>query len=97
MKWRLVNLILSGDKFSIQLHKLRKCTQKIQSDSSILVHLDYHLIKNNRILGIDIINSKEIFSIITSFKFNIPNIPNLLWKKISSLQFFVERHLSNST
>ena len=74
-RWRLVimqmiNLILNGDKLSIKFHKFGKRYSK--KSKSILVHLDYDLRKNNRILDIGKKkNSKQIFSIITSSKVDI--------------------------
>ena len=57
-------------KFNSQ--NLEKGTGKSQSDSSNLVLLDHKLLKNNRTLGIEKINSKEIYSIIILSKVNLP-------------------------
>ena len=46
-------------------------TWKNQSVSSNLVLLDHQLLKKNRTLGIEKMNSKEIYSINISFKVNI--------------------------
>ena len=46
----MINLILNGDKLSIKFHKFGKRYSK--KSKSILVHLDYDLPKNNRILDI---------------------------------------------
>ena len=47
---------------SIQFPKLGKnYSKKSQSDSSNLVLLDHQFLKNNRSLGIEKINSKEIY------------------------------------
>ena len=51
---------------------LKKVLKEYQIDSSNLVLLDHQLLKNNRILGIGKMNSKEIYSIIISSKVNIP-------------------------
>ena len=50
----------------------KKILKENQSDSSNLVLLDHQLLKNNRTLGIEKMNSKEIYSIIISSKVNIP-------------------------
>ena len=49
----------------------KKYSKENQSDSSNLVLLHHQLLKNNRTLGIEKMNSKEIYSIIIS----IVNIP----------------------
>ena len=60
-----INLISNGDKLSIQFPKLgKKLLKQNQSGSSNLVLLDHQLLKNNRTLGIEKMNSKEIYSII---------------------------------
>ena len=69
MKWRLViiwtkNLISNGYKLSVW----NKVLQENQSDSSNLVLLDHQLLKNNRTLEIEKMNSKEIYSIMISSK-----------------------------
>ena len=50
----------------------KKLLKESHSDSSNLVLLDHRLLKNNRSLSLDEMNSKEIYSIIISSKFNIP-------------------------
>ena len=50
----------------------KKILQENQSDSSNLVLLDHHLLKNNHTLGIKKMNSKEIYSIVISSKVDIP-------------------------
>ena len=68
-----INLISNGDKLSIQFPKLgKKLLKQNQSGSSNLVLLDHQLLKNNCTLGIEKMNSKEIYSIIISSKVNIP-------------------------
>ena len=49
-----------------------KVLKESQSDNSNLVLLDHQLLKNNRTLVIEKINSKEIYSIVISSKVNIP-------------------------
>ena len=49
----------------------KKILKKNQSDSSNLVLLDHQLLKNNRTLGIEKMNSKEIYSINILSKINI--------------------------
>ena len=58
--------------YQFNSQNLEKFTQRNQSDSSNLVLLDHQLLKNNRTLGIEKMNSKEIYSIIISSKVNIP-------------------------
>ena len=58
--------------YQLNSQNLEKFTQRNQSDSSNLVLLDHQLLKNNRTLGIEKMNSKEIYSIIISSKVNIP-------------------------
>ena len=80
------NFISHGDKFSIQFSKLgKKVLKENQSDSSNLVLLDHQLLKNNCTLGIEKMNSKEIYSIIISSKVNIPTSRICSEKTISSL------------
>ena len=50
----------------------KKLLKENQSDSSNLVLLDHQLLKNNRTLGIEKMNPKEIYSTIMSSKVNIP-------------------------
>ena len=50
--------------YQFNSQNLEKITQRNQSDSSNLVLLDHQLLKNNRTLGIEKMNSKEIYSII---------------------------------
>ena len=50
----------------------KKLLKENQSDSSNLVLLDHQLLKNNHTLGIEKMNSQEIYSIIMSSKLNIP-------------------------
>ena len=57
-------------------------TWKNQSVSSNLVLLDHQLLKNNRALGVENMNSKEIYSIIISSKVNIPTSRIYFEKKI---------------
>ena len=77
-----MNHISNGDKLSIQFPKILK---ENHSHSSNLVFLDHQLLKNNRALGIQTMNSKEIYSIILLSKVNIPASRICLEKKISSL------------
>ena len=63
----------------------KKILKENQSDSSNLVLLDHQLLKNNRTLGIEKMNSEEIYSIIISSKVNIPTSRIYFEKKISSL------------
>ena len=73
----------------------KKVLKENQSDSSNLVLLDHQLLKNNRTLGIEKMNSKEIYSIIISSKVNIPTsriyfenkfpLYNFQWKEIYTL------------
>ena len=63
------NFISHGDKFAIQFSKLgKKVLKENQSDSSNLVLLDHQFLKNNRTLGIEKMNYKDIYSIIISSK-----------------------------
>ena len=64
----------------------KKILKENQSDSSNLVLLDHQLLKNNRTLGIEKMNSKEIYSIIISSKVNIP----------TSREFSLERYIHTS-
>ena len=63
-------------------------TWKNQSVSSNLVLLDHQLLKNNCALGVENMNSKEIYSIIISSEVNIPTsrkkfpLYNFQWKDI---------------
>ena len=63
----------------------KKILKENQSDSSNLVLLDHQLLKNNRTLGIEKMNSKEIYSINISSKVNILTSRTYFEKKISSL------------
>ena len=63
----------------------KKLLKENQSDSSNLVLLDHQLLKNNRTLGIEKMNPKEIYSIIMSSKVNIPASRIYFEKKNSSL------------
>ena len=57
------NFISQGDKFSIQFSKLgKKVLKENQSDSSNLVLLDHQFLQNNRSLGIEKMNYKDIYS-----------------------------------
>ena len=49
----------------------KKILKENQNDSSNLVLLDHQLLKNNRTLGIEKMNSEEIYSINISSKVNI--------------------------
>ena len=49
----------------------KKVLKENQSDSLNLVLLDNQLLKNNRTLGIEKINSKELYYIIISSKVNV--------------------------
>ena len=83
-----INLISNGDKLSIQFPKLgKKLLKQNQSGSSNLVLLDHQLLKNNRTLGIEKMNSKEIYSIIISSKVNIPTSRIYFEKKIPRYNF----------
>ena len=65
------NFISIGDKFSIQFSKLgKKVLKENQSDSLNLVLLDHQFLQNNRTLGIEKMNYKDIYSIIISSKVN---------------------------
>ena len=59
----------------------KKILKENQSDSSNLVLLDHQLLKNNRTLGIEKMNSKEIYSIIISYKVIIPTSRTYFEKK----------------
>ena len=59
-------------QFSSQKKFRKKILKENQSDSSNLVLLDHQLLKNNHTLGIEKMNSQEIYSIIMSSKLNIP-------------------------
>ena len=59
----------TNNQFNSQNSK--KYSKENQSDSSNLVLLHHQLLKNNRTLGIEKMNSKEIYSIIIS-KVNTP-------------------------
>ena len=78
MKRRLVTILTLNLHFKwIQIvnsipKTWKKVLEESQSDSSNLVLLDHKLLKNNRILGIEKINSKEIYSIIILSKVNLP-------------------------
>ena len=65
----------------------KKILKENQSDSSNLVLLDHQLLKNNRALGIEKMNSKEIYSIIISSKVNIPTPRTYFEKKFSLFNF----------
>ena len=67
--------------YQFNSQNLEKFTQRNQSDSSNLVLLDHQLLKNNRTLGIEKMNSKEIYSIIISSKVNIPTCRSYFGKK----------------
>ena len=87
MKWRLViiltkNLISNGYKLSVW----KKLLQENQSDSSNLVLLDHQLLKNNRTLEIEKMNSKEIYSIMISSKVIYQRV-KFIQKKISLYNF----------
>ena len=60
---------------------------KENSDSSNLVLLDHQLLKNNRTVGIEKMNSKEIYSIIISSKVNITTSRTYFEKKIPLYNF----------
>ena len=78
-----INLISNGDKLSIQFPKLgKKLLKQNQSGSSNLVLVDHQLLKNNCTLGIEKMNSKEIYSIIISSKVNIATCRSYFCKKI---------------
>ena len=65
------NFTSIGDKFSIQFSKIgKKILKENQSDSSNLVLLDHQFLQNNRTLGIEKMNYKDIYSIIISSKVN---------------------------
>ena len=78
MKRRLVTILTLNLHFKWRqiVNSIPKTWKKVleesQSDSSNLVLLDHKLLKNNRILGIEKINSKEIYSIIILSKVNLP-------------------------
>ena len=101
MKWRLVKILVinpisNGDKSSVQFPKTwKKVLKENQSDSSNLVLYDHQLLRNNRTLEIEKMNSKEIYYIIISPKVNIPisrmyfknkfPLYNFQWKEIYTL------------
>ena len=58
-----------------------------KSDSTNFVLLDHQSLENNRTIGIEKMNSKEIYSIITSSEVNISTCRIYLEKKIFSLIF----------
>ena len=80
-------------QFSSQ--NLEKILQENQGDSSNLVLLDHQLLKDNRTLGTEKMNFKEVYSIIISSKVNIPTprtyfekkfpLYNFQWKDIYTL------------
>ena len=57
--------------------------KKKKSDSSDFVLLDHQLLENNRTLGIEKMNSKEIYLIITSSEVNISTYKIYLEKNSS--------------
>ena len=57
--------------------------KKKKSDSSNFVLLDHQLLENNRTLGIEKMNSKEIYLIITSSEVNISTYKIYLEKNSS--------------
>ena len=57
--------------------------KKKKSDSSNFVLLDHQLLENNRTLGIEKMNSKEIYLIITSSEINISTYKIYLEKNSS--------------
>ena len=65
----------------------KKILKENQSDSSNLVLLDHQLLKNNCTLGIEKMNSKEIYSIIISSKVNIPTSRTYFEKKFPLYNF----------
>ena len=71
--------------YQVSSQNLEKILKENQSDSSNLVLLDHQLLKNNRTLGIEKMNSKEIYSINISSKVNILTSRTYFEKKISSL------------
>ena len=87
-KWRqIINSVLKTWK---------KIMKENQGDSSNLVLFDHQLLKNNRTLRIEKLNSTEIYSIIISSKVNILTsrtyfekkfpLYNFQWKDIYTLQ-----------
>ena len=60
-----------------------KKKKKKKSDSSNFVLLDHQLLENNRTLGIEKMNSKEIYLIITSSEVNISTYKIYLEKNSS--------------
>ena len=65
----------------------KKILKENQSDSSNLVLLDHQLLKNNRTLGIEKMNSKEIYSINISSKVNILTSRSYFEKKFPLYNF----------
>ena len=65
----------------------KKILKENQSDSSNLVLLDHQLLKNNRTLGIEKMNSKEIYSINISSKVNILTSRTYFEKNFLSIIF----------
>ena len=95
-RWRLVimqmiNLILNGDKLSIKFHKFGKRYSK--KSKSILVHLDYDLRKNNRILDIGKKKTPNKFFRSLHHPKLIYEHPEFTLKKIFSEQFSMEKPL----
>ena len=76
-KWRLI--------INLTPKTWKKILKENQNDSSNLVLLDHQLLKNNRTLRIEKMNSKEVYSIIISSKYNIPTSRTYFEKKNSSL------------
>ena len=68
--------------YQFNSQNLEKITQRNKSDTSNLVLLDHQLLKNNGTLGIEKMNSKEIYSIIISSKVNIATCRSYFCKKI---------------
>ena len=79
LKWReIVNSIPKTRK---------KVLKENQIDSSNLVLLDHQLLKNSGTLGIEKMNSKEIYSIVISSKVNIATSKIYFQKKFLSIVF----------
>ena len=74
-------------QFSSQKKFRKKILKENQSDSSNLVLLDHQLLKNNRTLGIEKMNSKEIYSINISSKVNILTSRTYFEKKFPLYNF----------
>ena len=85
----VINPIPHGDNYQFSSQNLEKNTQRKSKwlFSSNLVLRDHQLLKNNRTVGIEKMNSKEIYSIIISSEVNIPTSRTYFEKKIPLYNF----------